>query len=76
MLPPGVVPVDELCHAGSCGAHAVIGAQVDPLVLDRAPQPLYEHVVAPGGFSVYGQANAARQHGMGVIPPKNQRGEK
>ncbi len=63
----GVVPVDELCNIRLGGTHAVIGAQVYPLVLDRAPRPLDEYVVAPGATSVHGQAHAARQYGMGEL---------
>src|ERR1700704_6986729 len=34
-------------------ADSIVGSQIDFLVLDRPPQPLHEHVVAPGALAVH-----------------------
>ncbi len=54
MGPRGAVPVDELGQVCSWGAHAVIGAQVHTLELDRTPEALDEHVVASRALAVHG----------------------
>src|SRR6266478_10031021 len=39
-------------------ADALVGVQIDLLVFDAAPQPLDEHVVAPGAFTVHADGDA------------------
>ena len=47
-----VVEVQIASDRGAGLADAVVGAQIHLLVFDAAPQPLDEHVVAPGPFAV------------------------
>jgi hypothetical protein len=50
----GVVEVVDLSAERSPGLrHAGIGPQVDLLVLDRPPEPIDEHVVAPCALAVH-----------------------
>ncbi len=46
-------------------ADAVVGSQVDLLVLDAAPQALDEHVVAPCALAVHADRNAVAGEGAG-----------
>lgn len=41
----------------ACGTHAVIGFEIDLLVLDGAPQALHEDVVTPCPFAIHRDAN-------------------
>jgi hypothetical protein len=61
----GVVPIDELRDVHFGRTDAVIGPQVHPLVLDRAPQSLHKHVVTPGSLAIHGQTAAPLKHGLG-----------
>jgi hypothetical protein len=58
MRPIAVVPVDVLADVGPRFAHAGVGPQVHPLVFDRAPDPLDEHVIPPGAAAVHGELGA------------------
>ena len=44
--------------ARACG-HAVVGVQVDLLVLERAPEPLDEHVVEAAALAVHADRDPA-----------------
>lgn len=41
----------------ACGTHAVIGFEIDLLVLDGAPQALYKDVVPPSALAIHGDTN-------------------
>ena len=56
--PAGVVEVDVAADAFSGSAHGLVGVEVDLLVLDRAPHPFDEHVVAPASLAVHRDADA------------------
>src|SRR5450432_2783985 len=56
--PPGVVEVDVAADPFSGSAHALVGVEVDLLVLDRAPHPFDEYVVAPASLAVHRDADA------------------
>ncbi len=56
--PAGVVEVDVAADAFAGGAHGFVGMEVDLLVLDRAPHPFDEHVVAPAALAVHRDADA------------------
>ena len=47
------IPADR----GACLGDAVVGSQVDLFILDRTPEPLDEHVVAPGAAAVHADRN-------------------
>jgi hypothetical protein len=53
-----VVPVDVGVQVLAGSAHRLVGLQVHPLVPDGAPQPFYEHVVAPGTLAVHGHTTS------------------
>ena len=55
-----IVEREVLSDARARIADAVVGMQVDLLVLDRLPQPLDKHVVAPAAFAIHADADAAR----------------
>jgi len=57
-----VVPADVLRDVRPCVAHAVVGSKIDTFVLDRAPNPFDEDVIAPGSASVHGQLYAMANH--------------
>ena len=57
-----VVPADVLRDVLARVAHAVVGSKIDTFVLDRAPDPFDEDVIAPGATSVHGQLNAIANH--------------
>ena len=57
-----VVPTDVLRDVRARVAHAVVGSKIDTFVLDRAPDPFDEDVIAPGATSVHGQLNAIANH--------------
>src|SRR5205809_6424184 len=59
MRPVAVVEGDVTRQAGLGAADRVIGMQVHLFVLDRAPQALYEDVVAPTGAPVHADLDAA-----------------
>ena len=42
----------SMSNVGMRGADAVVGLQVHALVLDAAPEPFDEHVIAPGAAAV------------------------
>jgi hypothetical protein len=52
----------------------VIGSQIDLFVFDATPQPLNQHVVPPGPFSIHadGDAVAGKQTGVPLfeVPSK------
>src|SRR4051794_35311019 len=56
--PARVVEVDVAADAFARGAYGFVGMQVDLFVLDRAPYPFDEHVVAPAAFAVHRDADA------------------
>ena len=53
-----VVKVDVAADALSRRAHGLADVQVDLLVLDRAPHPLDENVIAPTALAVHRDADA------------------
>ena len=55
-----IVEHEVLADAGPRIADAVIGMQIDLLVLDRLPEPLDEDVVSPAPFTIHADADAAR----------------
>src|SRR5271169_2543722 len=58
MWAPAVVEAQVTADRGAGLADAVVGPQIDLLVLDAAPQALDEHVVAPGALAVHADRNA------------------
>src|SRR5439155_6460681 len=46
----GIVRIQLPAERAAGCAYCLVSAQVDLFVLDRAPQPLHEHIVAPAGF--------------------------
>lgn len=50
---PVIVPIDVTHNGFPCLADGVIGVQVDPFVLQRLPEALDEHVVAPSPFAIH-----------------------
>ena len=53
MRPLAVVEPQIPADRAACLRHTVIGTQVDLFILDRTPQPLDEHVVAPGPTPIH-----------------------
>ena len=53
-----VVEIEVLGDVRPGVADAVVGSQVDTLILDRTPQPLDEDVVAPGTLAIHRQLGA------------------
>ena len=51
--PRAIVEVQIPADRGAGLADAVVGVQIDLLVLDRSPDPLDEDVVAPGALAVH-----------------------
>src|ERR1700731_1746965 len=60
-----VVEAQVVADRGARLADAVVGPQVDLLVLDAAPQTLDEHVVAPSSLAVHADRNAVVGEGAG-----------
>ena len=58
MRSAAVVEVEVAADRGAGLADAVVGAQIDLLVFDAAPQPLDEDVVAPSAFAVHADGDA------------------
>ena len=59
-----IVEIQISAEGGTRLADAVVGSQVDLLVLDRAPQPLDEDVVAPGTTAIHADGDRVpRQQG-------------
>ena len=59
MRPTAVVEAEVSGNAcQGCGG-AVIGMQIDLLVLDGFSEPLHEHVVAPAALAVHADSDAA-----------------
>src|SRR3954464_288873 len=63
----GVVEVQIPAQRGTCIGDAVVGAQVDLLILHRAPQPLDEHVVTPGAATIHADGDAVLQQQAGEV---------
>ena len=59
-----VVPVDVLRDIRARVFHAVVGSKIDTFVLDRAPDPFDEDVIAPGAMSVHGQLHTMANHSV------------
>jgi hypothetical protein len=53
-----LVEVEIAADRGAGIRHPVVGAQINLLVFDAAPQSLDEHVVAPGALAVHADRNA------------------
>src|SRR3954466_7809405 len=66
-----VVEVEVAADRGAGLADAVVGAQIDLLVFDAAPQPLDEDVVPPGALAVHAHRNAIVGKYAGEAPPGN-----
>lgn len=45
---PAIVKVEVSADRGAGIGHGVVGAKIDLLVFDAAPEPLDEHIVVPG----------------------------
>ena len=58
MRPTSVVELDVPADSGACLAHALVSMRVHVLVLDRAPQPLDEHLVSPAALAVHWDVDA------------------
>src|SRR4029077_39705 len=54
-----VIKVEIVTDRSTRLADAVVGSQIDLLILDAAPQAFDEHVIAPGGLAVHADGNAA-----------------
>lgn len=61
----GVVEGEVAADAGRDGRHGVVGVKVDLLVLERAPKPLDEDVVAPVAVAVYADLDAVAREQSG-----------
>ena len=48
-----IVEIEIASDRGTCVRHALVGVQIDLLVLHRPPEPLDEHVVPPSALSVH-----------------------
>ena len=46
-------------------ADRLVRFQLDLFILDTAPHPLDEHVVAPTAFAIHRQPDTTAQHGLG-----------
>src|SRR6187455_2220922 len=53
MRTPCIVEVQVATDRSAGFADIVVGSQIDLLVFDAAPQPLDEHVVAPGALAIH-----------------------
>src|SRR5664279_5453950 len=63
MRAPPVIKIQISAKRGARLEDAVVGAQIDLLVFDAAPQPLDKHIVAPGTLAVHADRYAiAYQH--------------
>jgi hypothetical protein len=51
MWAPAIIEVEVTANRRTGLADAVVGSQIHLLVLDAAPQPLDEYVVAPGALT-------------------------
>jgi len=58
MRPTLIVKLEVAAERSARLADAVVGVQIDLLVFDATPEPLDEHVVAPGAFAVHADRNA------------------
>ena len=54
---PDAVEGKVISDASLGGRHRVVGMQLELFVLDRLPQPLDEHAVAPGAAPVHADLN-------------------
>ncbi len=57
-MTPAIVKVEVSADRDAGVGHGVVGAQIDLLIFDAAPQPLDEHVVAPGAPAVHADGDA------------------
>ena len=57
-----VIPIDVVGNVGPSLADAVVCAQVDTLILDRAPKLLHKHVVTPGASTIHRKLRTAQQN--------------
>ena len=64
MWATAIVEVEISADRAAGLADAFISSQIDLLVFDATPQPLNEHVVPPGPFSIHadGDAVAGTRH--------------
>ena len=60
-----VVQLNALANGTPGVVDRLVGSQINLFVLDAAPHPFDEHVVAPGPFAVHRQPHAPAQHGLG-----------
>ena len=65
MGPFPVVQLDVFANGTPGMADRLVGLQVDLFVLDAAPYPLDEHVIAPASLAVHRQPDAPAQYGRG-----------
>src|SRR5664279_5687385 len=65
MRTPAIVEVQIPSERGTRLANAIVGAQVDLLVFDRAPQPLDKHIVAPGAATIHADGDPVLQQKPG-----------
>src|SRR5271169_3850839 len=68
MWAPAVVEAQVTADRGAGLADAVVGPQIDLLVLDAAPQALDEYVVAPSSLAVHADRNAVTGERAGERP--------
>src|SRR3982074_3100174 len=62
-----IVEHEVLADAGPRIADAVVGMQIDLLVLDRLPEPLDEDVVTPAAFTVHADLDAVILEHLGKL---------
>src|SRR5207244_6374786 len=58
MRSAAIVEVEITADRGAGLADGFVGPQIHLLVFDAAPQPLNEHVVAPGSFAIHTDRDA------------------
>ena len=68
-----VVPVHVVGNVGFGRAHAAVGLEVYPLVLDATPHPLDEHVVAPRPASIHRKLASFVQHSISELLCREQK---
>ena len=63
-----IVILHPRADSGLAVAYRVEGIEVHALLLERAPQPLDEHVVQPAALAIHGDLNAGRLQFVRPVP--------
>lgn len=65
VFPPLVVEFHPRTNPLACVGHAIVGVQIDLLILEAAPQAFDEHVVDPASFAIHADLYASVFEGLG-----------